>query len=61
MLPDCSLPIKLGQAINFEGFFKMFHEYHDFMVRLMLYGYISTLKMSVSTNYFGDISYTNHT
>lgn len=41
----------------------MFHEYHDFMVRLMLYGYIATSKMSASTstNYFGDINYTNHT
>lgn len=29
MLSDCSFPIKLGQAINFEGFFKMFHDFQE--------------------------------
>ena len=36
-------------------------EYSDIMVRLMLYGYVERSIMSASTNYFGDVSYTNHT
>lgn len=36
-------------------------EYHDIMVRLMLYGYVPTSIPSVNTNYYGDINYTNHT
>ena len=35
--------------------------FHDFMVRKMLYGYVIPSIMSASTNYFGDVSYTNHT
>jgi hypothetical protein len=35
--------------------------YHDIMVRKMLYGYVERSIMSTSTNYFGDINYTNHT
>jgi hypothetical protein len=31
------------------------------MVGKMLYGYVATLIMSASTNYFGDVNYTNHT
>lgn len=38
----------------------MSYEFHDIMVRMMLYGYVATLVMSTSTNYFGDVSYTNH-
>jgi hypothetical protein len=31
------------------------------MVGKMLYGYVATSIMSASTNYFGDVNYTNHT
>jgi hypothetical protein len=36
-------------------------EFHDIMIRKMLYGYVATSVMSASTNYFGDVNYTNHT
>lgn len=36
-------------------------EFHDIMIRKMLYGYVATSVMSANTVYFGDISYTNHT
>lgn len=36
-------------------------EFSDFMVYLMLYDYVPISAMSASTNYFGDINYTNHT
>jgi len=37
------------------------YELHDIMVKLMLYGYVPTSIMSVSTVYFGDVLCTNHT
>lgn len=36
-------------------------EYSDIMVRLMLYGFVPISIPSTSTNYYGDINYTNHT
>lgn len=39
----------------------MSYEFHDIMIRKMLYGYVATSIMSASTVYFGDISYTDHT
>ena len=36
-------------------------EFHDIMIRKMLYGYVATSIPSTSTNYFGDVNYTNHT
>ena len=35
--------------------------FHDFMVRKMMYGYSEPSIMSTGTNYFGDVSYTDHT
>lgn len=39
----------------------MSDELNNYMVRLMLYGYVIPSIMSASTVYFGDINYTNHT
>ena len=39
----------------------MSDELNDYMVRLMLYGYVIPSVMSTSTVYFGDVSYTDHT
>ena len=36
-------------------------EFHDIMVRMMLYSYVATSIPSASTVYFGDVSYTDHT
>ena len=35
--------------------------FHDIMIRKMLYGYVATSIMSASTDYFGDVNYTDHT
>ena len=34
---------------------KMSWEFHDIMIRKMLYGYVATSIPSTSTNYFGDV------